>query len=257
MRKSFWSLVIVTGLLLSLAGCGGAPAKKAEEKILRVGTEATFPPFEFQDEKSKEYTGFDMDLIRAVGKQMGYNVKIDNLGFDGLIPALEAGNIDVIASGMTITEERAKKVAFTKPYYDSGLTIVVGKDNNQIKDFPDLEGKRLAVQIGTTGAQEAARVKGAKVREFNSVGDTFLELKNGGVDAVVNDRPVNAYFLTTGGGIAYAKEVGKPRNAESYGFAVSKKNEKMAAEMDKALEALKKSGEYEKIYSKWFGKTVK
>ena len=258
-QKKMMALGLSLMLLLAagLTGCGGeqkkeAP-KKAESKVLRVGSDTAFAPFEFQDEKTKEYVGFDMDLVRAIGKQMGKEVQIVSMGFDGLIPALEAGNIDAAISSMTITEERAKKLAFTKPYYTSGLSVLVQKDNSAIKDVKDLEGKKLAVQIGTTGAMEAKKIKDATVREFNTAPEAFMELRNGGADAVLNDLPVNEYYLAQGGKDV-AKIIGQPLTSEQYGIALSKKNAEMAAQMDKALEELKKNGEYEKIYVKWFGK---
>jgi polar amino acid transport system substrate-binding protein len=155
------ALLIVFALALILTGCGGQSAPQ-QAKILKVGSDTNFAPFEFQDEKSKEYVGFDMDLVKAVGKQMGYEVKIQSMGFDGLIPALEAGQIDVAIAAMTITDERKKKVNFTKPYYTSGLSIVVRQDNAAIKEFKDLEGKRLAVQIGTTAPTTPKKSKTPK-----------------------------------------------------------------------------------------------
>ena len=252
MSKKIISLIMLGAFILSfgLVGCGKQAAPTA--KILRVGSEAAFAPFEFQDEKSKEYTGFDMDLIRALGKQMGYEVQIQNMGFDGLIPALEAGNIDVAISAMTITPERSKKVNFSKPYYKSGLTMVVKSDNTAIKSFKDLEGKNIAVQLGTTGADEAKKVKDAKIREFNSAPEAFMELKAGGVDAVVNDKPVNDYYITKAGG-KDAKTVGEPLTSEEYGIATAQKNKELAENLSKALDELKKNGEYDKIYVKWFG----
>lgn len=252
MSKKLVALFVLGMLVLALglAGCG----QQAEQaKVLRVASETTFAPFEFQDEKTKDYVGFDMDLIRAIGKQMGYEVKIQSMNFDGLIPALESGNIDAAISGMTITKERAEKVAFSKPYYKSGLSIVVKSDNNAIKDFKDLEGKRIAVQIGTTGAEEAKKVKDATVREFNTAPEAFLELNAGGVDAVVNDLPVNEYYITQMGS-KDAKIAGKPLSSEEYGIAMSKKNPELVAKIDKALEELKKNGEYDNIYMKWFGR---
>ena len=103
-------LVLCMAALMAMAalvaGCGGEQKAAESEKVLKVGVNADFAPFEFQDENGKEYQGFDMDLIRAVGEEMGYKVEINNVNFDGLIPALEAGNIDVCISGMTINEER-------------------------------------------------------------------------------------------------------------------------------------------------------
>lgn len=247
------AILVVFVLSLGLTGCGSDKKEAAKPKVLKVGSDTAFAPFEFQDEKTKEYIGFDMDLIKAVGKQMGYEVQIQSMNFDGLIPALEAGNIDATISAMTITDERAKKVNFTKPYYKSGISVVVKSDNNTIKDIKDLEGKRIAVQIGTTGADEAKKIKDAKIREFNTAPEAFLELKAGGVDAVVNDLPVNEYYIAQAGS-KDAKIVGKPLNSEDYGIATAKKNKELAEKMDKALDELKKNGEYEKIYVKWFGK---
>ena len=181
---------------VAVAGGGGNQAATSSgsgasgEKVLKVGSSIDFAPFEFQDEGQAEYQGFDMDLIRAIGKEMGYEVEISNIGFDGLIPALQAKNVDVLISGVTINDERKQNVDFSDPYYESGLTMVVREDEQNIKTFADLKGKKIAVQIGTTSAKEAKKIEGAEVKELNTPADCFMELKNGGVDAVVNDRPV-------------------------------------------------------------------
>ena len=248
--------------MLAVAGCGGSgsgdkkpAAKEKEAKVLKVGTEPTFAPFEFQEKGSKDYTGFDMDLARAVGRQLGMKVEILNMGFDALIPALNSGNIDMAVAGMSITDARKKAVDFTKPYYTSGLTIVVNQDNKAVNSLKDLENKKIAVQIGTTGAEKAAKVPGAKVTSFNTNAEVFLELQNKGVDAVIIDKPVAAYYLTKEGK-GKAKLVGETMEAESYGMALKKGN-KLAAEVNKALDELKKNGEYDKIYKKWFGDAPK
>ena len=256
MSKKF--LVLCMTALLAIgalaAGCGGAQkdAAGSSEKVLRVGTNADFAPFEFQDADGKEYQGFDMDLIRAIGKEMGYKVEIQNINFDGLIPAMESGNIDLIASGMTINDERKAKVLFSEPYYKSGLTIIVKKDNTSINTFKDLEGKKVAVQIGTTSAKEVKKLANVQVKEFNSSADTFMELKAGGVDAVVNDRPVNDYYIMKSGekGVRALDEL---LTSEDYGMAINKNNAELQKKVNDALAALKKSGEYDKIFAKWFG----
>lgn len=253
-KKTIALLVLAFFVLtLGLVGCSKQQATPAQAKVLKVGAEATFPPFEFQDEKTKEYVGFDIDLAKAIGKQMGYQVEIQNMGFDGLIPALQTGSIDMIASAMSITEERSQKVNFSQPYYKSGLSIVVKKDNTTINSFKDLEGKRIAVQIGTTSATEAHKIKNAQIREFNSNSEAYMELVNGGADAVVNDLPVNQDYLAKTGN-KDAKLVGEVANAEEYGLAVAKNNKELADKVNKAMDELKKNGEYDKIYEKWFGK---
>ena len=241
---------------LALAGCGGSPnassGSGSGDKVLRVGTNADFAPFEFQDEGGKEYQGFDMDLIRAVAKEMGYTADIQNLNFDGLIPAIGSKNIDVAVSGMTINDERKEKVLFSDPYYKSGLTIVVKKDNTAINKFKDLEGKKVAVQIGTTSAEEVKKIPNVEVKEFNSSADTFMELKAGGVDAVVNDRPVNDYYILKSGE-KDVRTLDELLTSEDYGIDKDKKNTELQKKINDALKKLKDNGEYDKIYAKWFG----
>ena len=243
---------------LAFAGCGGSKdeAKAQPEKVLRVATEPTFAPFEFQKEGSNELAGFDMDLIRAIGKKLGYKVEIANMGFDALIPALNTGNIDVAIAGMSITDERKQAVGMSDPYYTSGLIVMVKKDNNDIKSIDDLTGKRIAAQIGTTGADKANSVKDAKVTLFNTNTESAMELTNGGVDAVINDSPVIGYYLAQGGS-EVAKTVGDVMEAEQYGIAVKKDNTRLLEDINKALAELKKDGEYDKIYKTWFGEVKK
>ena len=178
------------------------------------------------------------------------------MGFDALIPALNANNIDLIAAGMSITDERKKAITFSEPYYTSGLIIMVNKDNKEVKSEKDLEGKRIAVQIGTTGEKKARSIKGAKVTAFNTNTEAAMELKNKGVDAVINDSPVVGYYLAQGGNKT-AMTVGEVMEAEQYGLAVKKGNDKLAADVNKALAELKKNGEYDKIYKTWFGEVKK
>ncbi|WP_196593783.1 basic amino acid ABC transporter substrate-binding protein [Pectinatus sottacetonis] len=255
MKKVLLLCMAVLGALLIVSGCGSTANKDngtSDPKVLKVATNADFAPFEFQGEEGKSYQGFDMDLIRAIGKQMGMQVKINNLSFDGLIPALQTGNIDAVISGMSINDERKKKVAFSDPYYESGLTIMVKADNNDIKSFKDLQGKRIAVQIGTTSAKEAKKIPNAQVKELNSSADTFLELKAGNVDAVINDKPVNDYYKVKNGDNS-VKRVGDKLTSESYGIAVKKDNTKLVKKINDALKKLKENGEYNKLYKKWFG----
>lgn len=235
-----------------VAGCGGDQKSAESEKVLKVGVNADFAPFEFQDENGKEYQGFDMDLIRAIGKEMGYEVEIQNLGFDGLIPALQGKNIDVIISGMTINDERKQNVLFSDPYYQSGLTMVVRSDEQRIQKFQDLKGKKVAVQIGTTSAEEVKKIEGVEIKELNTPADCFMELKAGGVDAVVNDRPVNDYYITKNGAQG-VKALDERLTAEDYGIAIGKDNKELQQKINDALQKLKENGEYDKIFAKWFG----
>ena len=257
LKKSLIAMSISALALLTFTGCGGTDTAKTDDaNKLKVGSTIDFAPFEFQDETQKEYQGFDMDLIRAIGKEMGKEVEINNIGFDGLIPALEAKNVDVIISGMTITEERKGKVAFSEPYYKSGLTMVVTEDNNDIKTFKDLEGKKIAVQIGTTSSTEAKKIANAEVKEYNTPADCFMELKTGGAEAVINDRPVNDYAIQKEA-ITGLKILPEILTAEDYGIAIAKDNFEMQKAINDSLQKLKDNGEYDKIFAKWFGEDKK
>lgn len=260
--KKITILLMTLGMALGMlaAGCGGeekkapAPAASAKEELI-VGTEPSFAPFEFPEKDSKEFTGFDMELIRAIGKELGYKkVTIKNMGFDALIPAINSGNLDVAIAGFTITEERKKQVLFSQPYYKSGLAFVVRKEVSDVKSFDDLKGKTVAVQLGTTGAMygEKLKEKGTVVKTFNTSDLACMEMKNKGADAVISDLPVLQYFLKNGGS-DYAKLVGEPLTAEEYGIVIAKKNPELAKNVDKALDTLKKNGTYDKLYEKWFG----
>ncbi len=254
--KKVMVLLCALMMLIGAAGCGStstnSTGKTTDKKELVVGTEPSFAPFEFPDKQSGELTGFDIELIRALGKRAGYEkVTIKGMGFDALIPALDTGNIDVAIAGMSITDARKQKVNFTDPYYESGLMTIVRKDNDSIKGLDDLKGKTIAVQLGTTGAEAAGKIQGATVKTFDTSDTACLELKNGGADAVISDLPVLQYFLKQGGN-AYAKPVGEPKKSDLYGIATARKNKGLCDKLNKALQDMKKDGEYQKLYDKWF-----
>lgn len=111
-------------------------------KAFTVATEPAFPPFEMTDQKTGELTGFDLELMKAIGQEAGLKITFESLPFDGIIPALQAGTVKAAISGMTITPERAQTLSFSRPYFKAGLAIAVRKDNNSIKSFDDLKGKK-------------------------------------------------------------------------------------------------------------------
>ena len=244
---------LFSATLLSLLLC--ASLANAAEKPLIVASDATWPPIEMLDE-NKNVVGYSIDYLKAVAKEAGLNVEFRNTAWDGIFAALESRQADIIASSVTITDKRKKAMLFTDPYYESGLMTIVRKDNTVIHSLADLKGKRIGVQLGTTGAQEAEKIEGAKVTNFDTSDLACLELKNGNVDAVISDLPVLEYFLKKGGA-SYAKTVGTPKKGDFYGIAAPKGKKELIDGLNKALKELKDSGEYQKIHDKWFGAETK
>ena len=244
------------GVIMSAAVLGGMSANAFAERLIKVATEPTFPPFEFVNTLTGEVSGFEMDLVRAVGKELGAKIEFQVLSFDAIIPAMLSGTVEMGAAGFSITEERKKRVLFTEPFYKSGLTVLVAKGNeDKIQGFKDLDGRKLAVQIGTTAAAKAKDIKDAKVQTFNNAGDAILELANGGCEAVINDKPVTDYILTQQPRLA-KKVVHLPDmlSADDFAMVVAKDRPELAAELNAALKALKENGEFDKLMMKWFGK---
>ncbi|HBX75320.1 MAG TPA: basic amino acid ABC transporter substrate-binding protein [Acidaminococcaceae bacterium] len=253
MKKYLLCFISILMALFVTAGCG--VEKKAEgPKVLKVGTEVTFPPFEFREKDSKEIAGFDMDLIRAIGKKLDMQVEILDMDFEALIPAVKRGNLNLVIAGMTITPDRQKIVDMSEPYFTSGLVLVVGKGNTAIQKPEDLKGKAVAVQIGTTGEGKAKQLPGEKVRGFKTNEEVFNALKEKTVEAIIIDEPVARYYLKKHHPDAMI--AGASFEQEAYGIVMRRHGE-LTPKINKALAELKNSGEYDKIYEKWFGKETK
>ncbi|HIU73501.1 MAG TPA: basic amino acid ABC transporter substrate-binding protein [Candidatus Aphodousia faecipullorum] len=242
--KKILTALMIGSLFSSVASAG----------TLLVGTDAGFAPFEYKDPKTNEIVGFDIDLITAMAKAVGDDVKIQNMQFAGIIPALQTNMIDVAAAALTITAERQKQVLFTDPYYDVGLVMVIRKkDADKYKTLDDMQGKRICSQIGTTGAILGKQVKGATVGEYDQMGDAMMELKMNGCDSVLVDKTVTEYYIAQQGDKDIMM-VPHLYNPKQNGFAVSKRNTELAAKLNKGLKIIRENGEYDKIYEKWFGK---
>lgn len=224
----------------------------AQADTLRVGTEATFAPFEFAAEDGS-LTGFDVEIIQAIGKEIGYDVEIVNMPFDGLIPAIMTSQIDAIIAAMSITPERAKRVAFSDPYYTSGLSVLIREDTAaKYPKVESLKGQPLCVQIGTTGAMTAEKLSPGMVKAFNTEPEAFMELKAKGCEGVVNDRPINLYFLAQSNASEGITELPEILTAEQYGIATHLQNKELQAKINEGLAKIRANGTYDKIYQKWF-----
>lgn len=250
MKKLFLFLALLLGITAGLAGCG---EQKQESGVLRVGMDAAYPPFGFQNMDTKAYEGFDVDIIKAIAREEGLSADIRNVNFDGLIPALKSGDLDVAINDITVTEDRKQSVDFSKPYYIAGLGVVVRSENESIRSKEDLKGKVLGVTIGSTGEEAARKIEGATVRTYSTLSDAFLDLKQGAVDAVINDIPTNEYYTARTEDHS-VKTAPVALSTENLAIAVKKGNTKLLSQIDDGLSKIKKSGEFTEIYRKWFGK---
>ncbi|MDN4074099.1 transporter substrate-binding domain-containing protein [Fictibacillus terranigra] len=247
-KLSVVGLVLILSLLL--AACGGGK-EDAKNKEYKVGVDTTYPPFEFEENGKQK--GIDIDLITEIAKKEGFKIKLEPMDFKGIIPALQANELDIAIAGMSITEERKKVVDFSDPYFKAGLTLVVAKNNNNITTPDDLKGKTIAVKKGTTGAkfaEDLAKKKNAKVVQFNDSPSMFQEVANGNADVLIEDYPVVAYAIAQKD--LGLKIVGDRLNGDQYGIAVLKgENEEVLKKINKGLKDLKKSGKYDEIVKKY------
>ncbi|MBD1807143.1 basic amino acid ABC transporter substrate-binding protein [Microcoleus sp. FACHB-SPT15] len=229
------------------SGAGSNPV--AAGKTLKVATDPTFAPFEFQGPDG-QIQGFDIDIINSIGKAEGFQVELESMRFDGMIGALQAGSVDTAMAGVTITPERAKVIDFSKPYFKAGLAIAVPEKNTDITDLDSLKNKKIAVQIGTTSADEAKKVSGAKISTFDSPDLVLQEVVNGNADAAINDKAVTLYAFKTGS-LKGLKLVGEQLTAEYYGIPTPKGSENLES-INRGLDTIIKDGTYAQIYKKWF-----
>ncbi len=257
-RKVFL-LVLVVAMALSVLAATGCKPKKGmlvEEGKLTVGSDLDFPPMEQLGADGTTPEGFDVDLMTAIAKQMGLEVSyLPPQKFDTLLAEVNAKKFDVVASSLTINEERKKEILFSDPYFDSNQSMAMRTGEDYTKP-EDLKGKKVGVQSGTTGeawATENLKPAGAEIVPFSKTSEAFAALEAKNVDAVVNDLPVTAQIVKEkGGAFAVVEEI---PTGEQYGFAVAIENAELQAAINKALADLMASGEYQTIYDKWFSTT--
>lgn len=248
-RRLCRSLILGLSFLLTLCIAVFSASFIYAQGTLKVATEPAFPPFESQAQGGG-LEGFDIDLMRAIGKAAGFEVEFISLPFDGIIPALQSNTVDAAISSITMNAERSKSVSFSRPYFKAGLAIAIQADNQDISSFESLKNKKIAVQIGTTGAEEAKKIPGAEIRTFDSAPLALQELLNGNVDAVINDAPVTLYAINSNN-LKGLKVIDQMLTEEYYGIATPKNSSNLAA-INKGLTTILNNGTYEQIYQKWF-----
>lgn len=244
------SIVILLILaVVAASGCTSTKSKKlVEEGYLTIGTEAQFAPFEIIKADGSFY-GFDIALGEALAKELGLKPKFVDTDFASIIASLGAGKFDVAMSAMTITEERKKTINFSDSYFDAGLSMAVPASSTK-KTVNDLNGAIVGVQLGTTGDLYASELKNVKeIKRYNHAPDAFLDMKNGKLDAVINDDVVSKPIIASDP--TSFKIVGGLLTVEQYGIAIPKENEALLIKVNAALKKLKENGTYDQIYNQY------
>ena len=247
-------LLVLLALLGGLLTIGG-PATADDARVVRVGTEGVYPPFSYRDQDTNELTGFDIDVIKAVAEEAGWDLQFVEAPFDSLFPALDSKRIDVIANQVTITGERKARYLFSTPYTYSHGVIVTAKDTDDITSLADLKGRTTAQTASSNWAQ-VAKDAGAKVQYVQDFGPGVQLVELGRVDAIVNDNIAVLDYLATSGNdrVKIAGDAGDEVLEQALVFR--KSDPELQQEADDAIAALTKDGTLAEISDKYFGADV-
>lgn len=260
--SSLLAAAVITGCGTgNQSGTGQQPAQPQTTpsaggaKTLTMATSADFKPYEYHDLTSgkDEIVGFDVDIAKYIGKELGYEVQINDMNFDGLVPALQTNRADFVMAGMTPTPDRQKNVDFSEIYHDARNTIVSKKDSNLTKP-EQLAGKKVAVQLGstqeTTAKDLAKTVQGLQITSLNKLGEIVEEVKTGRVDAAIIEDHVAKGFVESNEGL----QLNAIETQEAQGTAIAfPKGSPHVEEFNKIIKQMQENGEMDKLIQKWFG----
>ncbi len=251
--KKFLSLLLVVAIaatcVLSLTACGG----EEQSKVLTMATNAEFPPYEFME--NGEIVGIDAEIAKAITDKLGYELKIENVDFDSLIPGVQSGKYDFVMAGMTVTEDRLEQVNFSDTYA-KGIQSIIVKEDSAITKADDLwaEGanNKIGVQLATTGdlycTGDIEDAGLGSVERYNKGADAVMALVSGKIDCVVIDNEPAKVFVQNNEGL---KILDTEYIEEDYAIAIAKENEELLKEMNGALNELINDGTVAKIIEKY------
>lgn len=245
--------MFVVSILGILAGCSSNNSASKDDKTLVIGVDDSFAPMGFRD-KDNNIVGFDIDYAKAAAKEMGYKVKIQPIEWKTKESELSSGRIDLIWNGYTITDERKKKVNFTKPYLKNAQVVATLADS-KVSKLNDLNGKVVGIQSQSSAADalNANAIK-SKLKNISEYSDNVMalnDLKNGRTDAVVIDEVVIDYYMSKEKGTF--KILDESLAPEEYGVGVKKGNDELLNKLQKALDKMNEDGKAAEISKKWFG----
>jgi polar amino acid transport system substrate-binding protein len=248
--------VAVLALALLAAACGDDDSVDTDslglinDGTLTVCTDSPYPPMEY--EENGEFTGFDIELMRAIAEDLGLELSVVNIGFDPITSglAMDSGECDIAAASITITEEREANIDFSDGYF-SGDQSLLTAEGSGIGSIADLNGKNLGVQTGTTGETYAAEnAAGATLTSFENPGDLITALNAGEIDAVLQDIVTNGDAALNNSSLVLVEIYSTD---EFYGFAVKEEGaENLLAAVNTSLAKLRDDGTYDGIYEEFF-----
>ena len=243
MKRFSYALAALLSSALVASACGGSDA-------LVLCTDAPYPPMEM--EIDGEFTGFDIELMRAIADELGRELEVNNIGFDPITSglAMESGECEIAAASITITEEREENIDFSDPYFTADQSLLVSTDSG-ITNLAGFAGKNLGVQTGTTGEMYAnENDPGATIISYENPGDIFTALAAGEIEGVLQDIVPNAEYALNNTDAEIVETY--PTN-ENYGFAVAEEgSEDLLNDVNEALATLQGNGTYDQIYDDWF-----
>ena len=253
MKKIVKSLIVgLLALMTFLVTSNNINAAQTPNYI--ITTDATYPPFDFQD-KNNQYTGIDQEILKTIAKRQGFTYTLKPMSFNAATQSVSSGQADGVIAGMSITDERKAVFDFGTPYYRSGIGWAVKKESN-IKSLSDLKGQTVALKTGTSGADYALSVQkkyGFKVTYFNDSDTLYNDVINGNAQATFGDLPVIQYAVKNGTQLKVMNSK-SPIQAGWYGFGVQKgKNTQLLADFNRGFAEIKKDGTYDKIVAKYLG----
>lgn len=260
MKKKLLALSLVAVMALGVfAGCSSSGETTEEttegteegtestgEKFI-IATDTVFPPFEFTNEDG-DFVGIDVDIVKAIAEDQGFEVEIQSLGFDAALLAVQTGQADGVIAGMSITDERKETFDFSDPYFDADVTMAVAAGSD-IKSYEDLEGKKVAVKTTTNGATYAKSIAdqyGFTVVEFKDSPTMYQDVIAGNTAACFEDEPVMAYNIQQGAQMEMPE--GMTAAGTQYGFAVAKgQNAELLEKFNTGLANIKENGKFQEI----------
>lgn len=257
---SFGLCAILMITAFALTGCSkkNTAAEQSDKKELVVGMELAYPPFEMTDQKGNP-TGISVDLAYALGKYLGRDVRIENMAYNGLIPSLMTGKIDIILSSMTITEERKESIDFSDPYAKAYLSLLINK-NSPIQKFEDLnvEGRKIAVKKGTTGHIYAEKnLPNCEIMVFDKESACVLEVVQGKADAFMYDQMT--IYKNWKQNPDTTRALLKPfqKDLEYWGIGLRKDDTELRDQINAFLKEYKENGGFDELSMKYLAEQKK